>query len=77
MKPIDQQAELTWGRRLPLTLTMAEQVNQLCLYFSNDARFNGDLNKGFLIGKLGAGKTLLMAFFQQNQNASFSVVKGL
>jgi DNA replication protein DnaC len=52
------------------------QVNQLCFYFSRDSRFVGDLNKGLmLMGLNGNGKSHLMAFFMQNQNCSYTVVK--
>lgn len=48
------------------------KIKQLCCYFANDKRFNGDLSKGILIvGKKGTGKTELMRFFAANQNHSF------
>jgi DNA replication protein DnaC len=49
-----------------------EIVERICLYFSADARFNGDLNKGlFLMGGVGVGKTSIMQFFIKNQRFSY------
>lgn len=51
------------------------KVKQLCCYFANDKRFNGDLSKGLLMmGKIGNGKTTIMKMFQANMNHSFRVV---
>jgi DNA replication protein DnaC len=48
------------------------KIKQLCCFFANDKRFNGDLDKGILLlGKKGTGKTELMRFFASNQNHSF------
>lgn len=39
-------------------------IEQLCYFFSEDSRFNGDLKKGIcLAGPVGSGKTLLMKVF--------------
>ncbi|MFN8291610.1 MAG: hypothetical protein U0U70_15240 [Chitinophagaceae bacterium] len=51
----------------------------LCLYFSNDTRFEtegyGKLNKGlFLSGNVGTGKTLLMTAFKMNERKPFTIV---
>jgi hypothetical protein len=63
------------GKRYVIDRDNENQVNQLCLYFSKDARFVGDLDKGLLLmGKNGTGKSHLMAFFMQNQNFSYSMV---
>lgn len=53
-----------------------EAVKLLCFYFSNDPRFEEtegfSLDKGLmLMGNVGIGKTHLMSFFFQNQNASY------
>ncbi|MCX6152754.1 MAG: hypothetical protein NT007_01200 [Candidatus Kapabacteria bacterium] len=43
----------------------SEYYNQLKYYFTNDSRFNGDLNKGLLlVGNNGSGKTLALTIFQ-------------
>lgn len=71
-----QQTRSHNGKRFILDNENEEQIRQLCLYFSNDKRFNGDLRKGLMLqGAVGTGKTHLMSFFQQNQHASFSVVQ--
>lgn len=50
-------------------------IQNLCFYFSNDARFTGDANKGLLlVGGVGIGKTTLMEFFKQNQKFSYRVL---
>lgn len=50
-------------------------VGQLCLYFSGDQRFKGDLNKGLILfGGVGVGKTTMLRFFMRNQIFSFNVV---
>lgn len=47
-------------------------VQNLCLYFSNDERFDGDLNKGLcLMGGVGVGKTTLMKMFVKNPRLSY------
>lgn len=46
----------------------------LCYYFTNDNRFNGDLKKGLLIrGEIGCGKTTMMEFFRKG-NRKFNIV---
>lgn len=50
------------------------QVDQICLYFAGDDRFNGDINKGlFLMGGVGIGKTSIMKFFLKNQRFSYRI----
>lgn len=50
-------------------------VQNLCYYFSEDARFQGDLEKGLLlVGGVGIGKTTLMTFFKQNQKYSYRML---
>lgn len=47
-------------------------VVNLCYYFANDSKFEGDLNKGlFLYGPVGVGKTSIMKFFIKNQRYSY------
>lgn len=54
------------------------RIKQLCCYFANDQRFNGDLTKGLLLmGVIGNGKTTLMKLFSSNQNHSFRAVSML
>jgi hypothetical protein len=49
-------------------------VHQICMYFSGDPQFKGDLNKGlFLAGGVGVGKTSIMKFFIKNQRMSYRV----
>ena len=49
---------------------------QLCLYFTNDKRFEGDLTKSLLLqGGIGTGKTTVMTFFQKNQKQNFKLVR--
>jgi hypothetical protein len=55
--------------------TNQDVVWRLCFYFTNDKRFNGDLNKGLLLfGGVGIGKTTLMDFFKRNPRASYKVI---
>lgn len=50
-------------------------VKNLCYYFSEDARFEGDPKKGLLlVGGVGIGKTTLMNFFKQNQHYSYRML---
>lgn len=50
-------------------------VQQLCLYFSESDKFNGDLNKGILLmGGIGLGKSTLLEFFKKNQVLSYKVL---
>lgn len=56
-----------------------EQVKRLCVYFACDeeraSQMGIDLTKGLLLmGNVGVGKTHLMSFFFQNQNASYVMV---
>lgn len=52
-----------------------EIVAQLCLYFSGDTRFKGDLTKGLILfGGVGVGKTSLIKFFMRNQIHSYRVI---
>lgn len=55
-------------------------VKALCLYFTNDKRFE-DLNSSYslkkgiyLFGNVGVGKTFLMELFFQNQHQSYTVI---
>lgn len=49
-------------------------VQEICKYFAEDKRFNGDLSKGlFLMGGVGVGKTSIMKFFIKNQVFSYKV----
>lgn len=62
------------GENFELTEWNTDVIKQLCLYFSNDSRFKGDLNKGImLMGNPGTGKTHLMNFFSKNPKASYSL----
>jgi len=50
-------------------------VENLCHYFADDYKFEGDPNKGLLlVGGVGIGKTTLMQFFKRNQKASYRVM---
>lgn len=50
-------------------------VKNLCYYFTEDSRFEGNLKKGLLlVGGIGIGKTTLMHFFKRNQKFSYKVV---
>lgn len=52
-----------------------EVVRNLSYYFTNDHRFEGDLNKGLLLfGGVGIGKTTLMHFFKRNPRATYKVL---
>lgn len=60
----------------PFVLTEFNEpvIDQLCLYFSNDKRFEGNPDKGILLmGKPGVGKTHLMNHFAKNPKASYMV----
>jgi hypothetical protein len=56
-------------------------IEALCLYFTNDARFERlndgySLKKGILLqGNVGCGKSSVMHVFQQNQKQSFIFVR--
>lgn len=68
------QTKSKTGKHFELTEWNAPVIKQLCLYFSNDERFEGDLNKGILLmGNPGSGKTHLMNFFAKNPKASYSL----
>jgi DNA replication protein DnaC len=50
-------------------------VWNLCYYFTNDERFEGDLSKGLLLfGGVGIGKTTLMHFFKRNPRATYKLI---
>lgn len=50
-------------------------VRSLCMYFTRDENFPGDLNKGILLhGPVGVGKSAMMKFFKRNQTFAFRVV---
>ena len=50
-------------------------VKNLCYYFSEDSRFEGNPNKGLLlVGGVGIGKTTLMDFFKRNQKYSYRLM---
>jgi DNA replication protein DnaC len=52
-----------------------EIVKNLCHYFTEDPRFDGDMKKGlFLVGGVGIGKSTLMQFFSRNQKASYRLI---
>lgn len=64
------------GKKFVVDEDNKNAVMQLCLYFANDSRFVGDLNKGLILkGANGTGKSHLMSFFTQNQNLSYRFVK--
>lgn len=55
-------------------------LKQLCLYFTNDKRFEekqyGSLNKSImLVGNVGVGKTFMMALLAFNKRACFQMIK--
>lgn len=66
------------GARFIIDKDNQQQVDMLCLYFSNDPRMEEcglRPDKGILLmGGLGVGKTHLMSFFFQNQLQSYKVV---
>jgi DNA replication protein DnaC len=50
-------------------------IQQLCHYFSEAERFEGDLKKGLLLmGGVGIGKSTLMQFFVKNQVCSYRIM---
>ena len=50
-------------------------VRSLCMYFTRDENFAGDLDKGVLLyGPVGVGKSALMKFFKRNQTFAFRLV---
>jgi DNA replication protein DnaC len=64
------------GRRYVIDEDNQDQIRALCLYFSNDERFETELgfnlDKGLLLmGGIGIGKTYLMSFFFKNQHRSY------
>lgn len=56
------------------------QIDALCMYFSNDKRFESlesgySLNKGLLLfGPVGCGKTTLLNILKRNTKAPFNVI---
>lgn len=83
-KFLSEEAELNSpGRRGAKFVVDAENeaiIKTLCLYFSNDKRFeqrgeNFSLNKGLLLmGGVGVGKTEIMEFFYKNPKQSYVVI---
>jgi ATPase subunit of ABC transporter with duplicated ATPase domains len=68
------QTKSKTGRNFELTEWNTKTIKQLCLYFVDDQRFEGDLKKGImLMGNPGSGKTHLMNFFSKNPKASYSL----
>lgn len=65
----------TQGQRFVVDDDNSKVVRLLCLYFSNDKRFEEDgrsLSKGIcLMGPVGVGKTYLMNFFRSNPLQSY------
>lgn len=64
------------GRTFVIDDYNRDQVKLVCQYFAMDPEFEHhegySLKKGLaLLGNVGVGKTYLMAFFFQNQNASY------
>lgn len=52
-----------------------ENMKQLCYYFSNDDRFDGDLNRGLILqGPIGCGKTSVLKAFQLIGCKGFGIV---
>src|SRR5688572_20532865 len=50
-------------------------ITNLCLYFTSEPAFKGDLKKGLLlVGGVGIGKSTLMQFFKQNPKYSYRLI---
>ena len=68
------------GKKLIIDEYSKPIIDMLCLYFSNDPRFedlndNYSLNKGlFLQGNVGTGKSSFLKIFQQNQKHGFRFI---
>lgn len=63
------------ARQFIWTKWNTEVVKQLCYYFSNDERFNGDLEKGILLqGNVGTGKTSVLKAFQLIGSKGFGTI---
>lgn len=69
----------TKGYRFQVDTAIKNAVKALCLYFTNDERFERlkdgySLNKGLMLyGSVGTGKTTLMNVFRSNQRRSFKI----
>lgn len=78
MKQMQLYLEYYWirqGKEFKVTPEYFKVYRQLCLYFCDDERFEGDLNKGlWLYGCVGDGKTSVMKAFALNQKLSYRVV---
>lgn len=63
------------GKLFTIDEANREAIKLLCLYFTNDPRFEEagySLSKGILLqGPVGVGKSLIMSLLQQNQKQSF------
>ena len=67
--------EMNEGRPFEITEFNKEIFHELCLYFSDDKRFNGRLKKGILlIGKPGSCKTSIMKALARVGNRGFRMV---
>jgi len=72
-----EQLFSAFGRQLKVIPDNENVVKLLCLYFSDDKRFEYkgySLEKGILLaGGIGCGKTTLMRFFSQNEKQRYMV----
>jgi DNA replication protein DnaC len=74
------QSKTAGGKYFQIDNENKAQVDQICMYFAGDGRFelHGDfsLSKGLLLmGGLGVGKTHLMSFFINNQVQSYVMLR--